>query len=758
MKIWVTILIVSLIGVSSFAKGTCSSLFAETKAAKTETASSKKQLKSIVEGVAKSIERIGRTPSEKEIAEAIGVPESAIAAFLAKKSSPDIPALIAIAKQEYPEVFKSYEARLAKKAAEYLEENFTLPTTKQLAESLEVSEKDVVTIYGGNKAIFSRISEYERKSLDKVTDALIKTYVKAARTFGRSPILEEVAAVEGSKFTVESLESLIGKDKLIADINDLFRMAEKRNPKSLKGVHNLEVYNEAKFESLMKDIKDGERLVVTVGVAGAPVNKEFLSALKTYYANQRAPLYVRPINNETTGLDPALQNERFVHVLISEIELSPDLALSNIAVTAKQKNPLTGLDDIGPRGRSLVIGATKVVTRIVPTKDNVHRPHMLMTTGALNDANVYQGGLYVSRRTDYIAEANHFMGALVIEKTSGTSSFVLDGPRKGAFHVRHIQYIPEKQGFMDLNRFYTATGVTKERIEAVNFGDTHVAHTDQVLAEKVFNFLREMMPKKVFLDDLFDGRSISHYERDKLITMAKNAEKNNLKLEEELDITVDYLRAMIEAAPKDTVFYIKDANHNNWVHRYLESGRFMYEAQNTGIGLELAPVMKSGKNPIEYYFAKKLGSKYMNRIIFLKPNESHKVGPAHRAVEMGEHGDKGANGAKGSFNSFIRGMGGSSTGHSHTSQRYNNTASNGTTSENPGHYAQGGMSNWIQGLQIVGPNGEQQILMFRHGEWYRDSSQPLQRTEEFFEDGFPFAKPNNGPTSAVQVDQYSSRR
>src|SRR5690606_19541981 len=147
--------------------------------------------------------------------------------------------------------------------------------------------------------------------------------------------------------------------------------------------------------------------------------------------------------------------------------------------------------------------------------------------------------------------------------------------------VRHIQYIPEKQGFMDLNRFFTATGVKKERILAVNFGDTHVAHTDHVLAEKVFSFLREFMPEKVFLDDLFDGRSISHYERDKLITMAKNAERDHLKLEEELEITVDYLRAMMEAAPKDTVFYIKDANHNNWVHRYLESGRFMNEAQNT---------------------------------------------------------------------------------------------------------------------------------------------------------------------------------
>jgi len=535
MKVWVTILIVSLMGVSSFAKETCSSLFAETKATKVkaEAASSKKQYNSIVSGVAKAIERLGRTPNEKEIAEAIGVHESVVDAFLAYKSSPDIPALIAIAKQTHPEVFKSYEARLARKAAEYLEENFSLPTTKELAKALDVSEKDVVAIYGGNKAIFSRISEYERKSLERVTDALIKTYVKAARTFGRSPLLEEVAAVTDSKFTVESLESLIGKDKLITDINDLFKMAEKKNPKSLRGVQNLEVYNEKAFQELMKDLKEGERLVVTVGVAGAPVNKEFLNALRTYYANKNAPLYVRPINNETSGLDPALHNERFVHVLISEIELSPDLVLSNIAVTAKQKNPLTGLDDIGQRGRSMVVGATKVVARIVPTKDNVYRPHMLMTTGSLNDSNVYQGEAYLSKRTDYIAEENHFMGALIIEKTSGTSSFVLDGPRTGAFHVRHIQYIPEKQGFMDLNRFFTSTGVTEVRIEAVNFGDTHVAHTDQVLAEKVYTFLRDIKPKKVFLEDLFDGRSVSHYERYNLITMSQNAKKKHLQTKNE---------------------------------------------------------------------------------------------------------------------------------------------------------------------------------------------------------------------------------
>lgn len=769
---WIAIIVFSSQLV--FAEGpVCSDLFMNAKAkairktsATVKAPASKKELNNITDAVAGFIEKNGKIPTEKQIAEELKVDQSVIKAFLAKKSSPDIAGIVAISKQSYPDVFAMYEAQFAKKAADYLEENHQLPKVKDLAAELKVSERDLIAIYGGNKDILSRISQYERKTLEKITDALTKAYVKAARAYGRSPTLEEVAQVDGSKFSVEALQSLIGKGRLVADINDLFKMAQAKNPKSLKGVIDLDIYNEQKFDNMMKDIKVGERLVVVVGIAGAEVNKDMLGALETYNKVQKAPLFVKPINNETSGLDTDLHEKKFVHVLISELELGPELKISNIPLTAKQINPLSGLNRVGKRGQSIIVGAPKAHVDVVATKENKYSHHMLMTTGSINDPNVYQGQQYISKRTDYIAEQDHFMGAIIIEKTSSDGDLV-GGPGHGTFHTRHIEYIPEKKGFLDLNKFYTAEGVEEVRAEAVAFGDIHAAQTEQKLLPSIQNqILQNLKPRRVFLDDLFDGNSISHYERDKVITLSQKAESGQLNFESELEFTVDYMRALIEAAPKDTIFYVKDSNHNSWVQRYLNAGQFMKEPQNTRIGLELAQVMQTGVDPLEYYFEKSLGSKYFKRIIFLKPEESIWVGPENldvpgaknRQVLMSEHGDRGANGAKGGLGSFQRAADRVGYGHTHTYQRRNGTVNYGTTSLNPLPYSVGGFSNWVHGLLMVGPNGEQQVLIYKNGEWYRDASKTLPSSDEFFQPGYPYAKPNNAPTNAVQVDQYTTKR
>lgn len=755
MGIW-GFVIVSMLSATSFAQNTCSSLFASTKTQAVRN-NNKKELNKMTDAIASLVEKRGRIPTEKEIAVAMDVPESAVTAFLSKKSSPDISSLIAIAKQDYPHIFKVFEAQLAKKAAEYLEENLSLPTTKELAQSLDVSEKDIVAIYGGNKDIFSRISEYERKTLEKVTDSLLKAYVKAGREHGRSPTLEEVASVQGSKMTIEGIEALVGKGKLISDINDLYKMAEKKNPKSLKGVVNLEIYNDQKLAALMKDLKEGERLVITTGIAGAPVNKEFLAALHTYYKHNKAPVFVKPVNNETTGLDEALLNEKFVHVLISEVELGSELKISNIPLTAKQINPLAGLNRIGKRGQSMIVGSPKMHMDMVATKDNQFRPHMLLSTGSINDANVYQGEQYISKRTDYMAENDHVMGALIIEKTSANNELV-GGSSNGSFHLRHIEYIPEKKGFMDLNNFYTANGVEKVRPEVIGFGDTHEIQSEQRLMMPLrVQVIQTLKPKEVVENDLFDGQSISHYERDKAITLSQKAERGQLNLEHELDLVIDHVRAIFAVAPLDMILSIIDANHNNWLRRYIEAGQFMREPQNTKLGLELAQAMQAGKDPIQYIFEKRLGSAFMRRIVFTNPNEARYVGPEHRKVLISEHGDRGANGAKGSMGAFQRGSDRSGFGHTHTVQRRNGAVNYGTLSKNPMPYAEGGFSNWAQAIMVVGPNGEQQVLIFKNGEFYRDPTKPI-NSEEFFEQGFPYAKPNNTPTDAVQVDQYTTKR
>ncbi len=759
LVLWLVVFLLgqSLVSSAAFASATCSKLFKTEQATETKTESikppSKKELNSMVKEIAGLIEKTGRTPTEKEIASELEVPVEAVKAFLSKKTSPDIVSMVAIAKQSYPEIFKTYEAKMAKVAADYLLKNLALPSIKELADALDVSQKDIQTIYGGNKDILNRIAEYETKALERITDALVRVYVKAAKIYGRNPTLEEMAEVENSKFTLEALEGLIGKNRLIRELSDLHKMAERKNPKSLKGVIDLEVYNDQKLAELLKDLRVGERIVVTSSIAGAPSVEGFLGALKKHAELENAPVFVRPVNNETTGLDPIFNQENFTHVMISEIGFSKELVISNIPIVAKQLNPLMGLKRLGHRGTSMIVASPKLHLEVVPTLDNVTNPHILMTTGSINHSNVYQGKRLISGRTDYIAELDHMIGAVILEKTAAQDDLV-GGPSIGTFHIRHIMYDKERQGFMDLNKFYTAQGVTKQRIAAVAFGDTHVAqHDHRLSAQTRKQIMEEFEPEVYFFHDWFDGRSISHYERDKAITLAMKAQKGQLNLKDELDSSVDYLKGVLNVAPPGTVLVIVEANHNSWLHRHLEAGQFMKEPHNTAIGLELANVMMTGRNPLEYYVEKSLGSKYARRILFLKAGEQNQIGS--NAVTMSEHGDKGANGAKGGMNSFINGTDRSAFGHSHTVIIRNYMMNIGTNGVNPAPYAQGGFSNWVQALSIIDHSGSQQLLMYKNGEWYRDKSRPLPPPEEFFEEGFPFAKPHNKPTTAEQVDQYS---
>jgi len=756
------------------AAGTCQELFdssiyntkAKIEAITTsENGVSKKTLKLMVTAVTELIAKTGRIPTVKELADQMKLDQKTVEGYLDGDSAPDIKTLISIARLDSPKVFEEYEKRYAKKAAELLKKNMKMPSVKEVADALDISQNVAQFIYGGNKDVLRRISEYERKSLDTVVDTLLKAYVRVAKEKGRSPelneFLQELNEKREDKLTLEDLKSLIGKGQLIRSIDDLFDLANKKNEKNMKKVVDLRIFNDERFKAMLKDLKEGERIVVTSAVAGAKPNADFMAALETYYQAQRASLVVMPIAMESTGLNESLINNPKIHVLLSEIEMGPDLVLSNIPLTAKQVNGLTGLYDKGNvRGQTMIIGTTKAEVAQTPVRENATSPHYLFTTGSIHDKNIYQGEKYISGRTDYMSEKDHFTGALIIEKTNSGGGLV-NLPKVGSFNFRHIEFIPEKRGFMDLNKFYTPEGVKTIRIENMALGDSHVAQADQLLMSSLRKVIQEMNPKSITLDDLFDGQSISHYERDKIVTLAQKSAKGQLSLQSELDLTLDYLKGLIAISPADTVFHIDCSNHNDWIPRYLQSGVWTKEPQNSVIGSELFNAMAKGENPLAHYFAKKLPNDILSRVVFWEDHESwwigdsqRKPGQPDRMILASEHGDKGANGAKGSFNSFVKASKRILQRHTHTYRRRNGAVNLPTLGENPVAYSQAGFSNWSQGIAISGPNGETQVLIYHDGQWYRDNDTKL--SPKFFPEGYPFAKPNTKDKGAAQVDQWSS--
>ncbi|HRK03285.1 MAG TPA: hypothetical protein PLH57_11525, partial [Oligoflexia bacterium] len=382
--------------------------------------------------------------------------------------------------------------------------------------------------------------------------------------------------------------------------------------------------------------------------------------------------------------------------------------------------------------------------------------HMLVSTGAITLPD-YHSAKYVQGRTDEKAAAVHKIGALLIEKSNGDNIFPYVGDVNGEFNLRHVEFIEESQGFYDVGRFYSAKSVEPLRPLAVVLGDIHVGSTHQRLLEAFRNQILTLKPREVILHDLMDGYSISHHERDLLITMAKKAETGELDLKAEIENVISFVNSMLAIDPQ-LLITIVHSNHNFWLYRWLQDGEYIGDAKNDRIGHLLAVIARQGKDPLETVLKYGLSDfdqatgerKYLimpvsaeARLAFTHPGESKKVGPRNRRVELALHGHAGAGGRGGSMLAFGRGNSGVARGHTHTVSRVRNDVNIGTFTHLKLGYSMDGMSNWVQALGLIGPHGEKQILVFRDGEFYADPAGAKRAPEEFFVEGYPKLIPNN---------------
>lgn len=712
--------------------------------------------------VTKFVQENKRAPTLEELAKATRIDIDMLKGYFIKTSSPKVLEIVAMAKLENPEAYKEFESAYAEEAIKYLKKNFELPTDAYMAEQFEVSTGEVRAIYGSNKGAILRMREYQGKALNQFTDKILVVYTRIAKETGRSPLIEEVA--EGLEVSVETLSKLIGKNKLVDKFEDLYELARSRSPRAFKTVQNINIFTQERLSRALTAMRDGERLVLTSAVSEAEVETGFLNALRAYNKENKAPLFIRPVNLETSGLQKELLDADFAHVIINTIKLRQDLSVHNLKLLAKMVDPLTGTKKLGP-GETRIFGHIQRRLETRASADATLETLFNMTTGAITKPN-YLGGKYLQERTGEFATERHFYGAIVLEKTSARRA--VDIPGLGRFHIRMVEYVDEVNGkklenpyFMDLNRLYYANGKTEDvRLEALMFGDLHFGATDQHAAlEAKVKLIKKLNPKRIYTEDDYDGHEINHHERDRIIAQGMLALMRANSLEEGLHYLRENLEAILEAAPTDSIVIRKRSNHPHWVERYLQGGWFMKESQNTSIGIELASAMNQGMDPIDYFLKKHMRPEIYRRVVTLKPGEP--IYEGERPVLVSMHGDKGTNGAKGSMNSFIEATPAAIYGHTHYEQIFNRITNMAAMAKYPQPYAKEGFSKALIGNSGVGPNGEIQTYRYDHisGEYFRDASKSLDTPEKFFAPGFPFAIPTNDPTSrneapAGAMDQY----
>lgn len=634
---------------------------------------------------------------------------------------------------------KAEQARL-KEAGKFLRTNLRTPDTDA---SELIANSDLGEVI--RPLTVKEIVAADPQSAEVARNKILNAYVAVTKSLGRTAEPRELA--EALELKVEELDRLMGPGSLYQDMRALRDAAMKKKPKAFDRVIDTTIFTAERTENLVKAIKDRSRLIVTTAVAGSPVNKDFLASLLRAAKEMDAEILIFPSNMQTSGLDPILLDTPGVHIITNSIQLTPNLALNNIKITAKQINPLMGLNRLGPRGQSQIVGSPKLHSRTVPTIDNEINPHFLMTTGAVTDP-IYNGKLYIQERTNAIAAQDHVMGALILEKTQGSIETALPGDPglSGFFHFRHVEYVPKMKGFTDINKFYRADGVVNSDILALALPDVHVGVTDPNFVQSLRTIIKTLRPRRIALHDLFNGHSVSHHERSKLINNAMKYKQGTLDLEAELKSVVVFLNSVLSMDPKLELRIVL-SNHDLWLNRWLNDGAFMNEPHNRAIGLELAAAMVRGESPLEYAL-NKYGLEYPKRVVLLQSGSWKEAG-----VEMGQHGHVGANGAKGSLNSMAIATDRSVFGHTHTNQRTRHSVNIGTATELRQDYNRDGASSWSHSFAAISSNGEIQVFVLRFGEWWRTSAPD---SKHFFVRDFPVVEPNNDPSIGQQVDQYSN--
>jgi hypothetical protein len=528
------------------------------------------------------------------------------------------------------------------------------------------------------------------KKIDKKAK-IVKAYAELNHKLNRSPKMDEIAA---KGFTKDSIKHYF------SSLSKLDEEARKVHADMFFDVEIEDIYTEKAIKDFRKLIKKHKRFIITTAVTGCQVDQKFYASIKTYCKQKDALMLVMvasdPAHVKSKGgygtIDDSLSSEAIV---LEDTKLNSNIFLSTIKLSAKHVDPTTGLDRIGQRAGTFVFASPKQRLSLVATS-NEKLPHALMTTGAVTTSN-YITDMYMSERTAYIANADHVMGAIIVEIVDDSS-----------YHYRQIQ--ASKDGsFADLGVRYSESGSKVEAPAVIVFGDWHSGSTDPLVKKASKEMLVQLKPKRIIGHDMLDGLSINHHEEHNKLSKAVRFNKNMPTLEQELTglrDDIDWLTSFV-----DELVVVK-SNHDEFLSKhYLQKAKYADDPQNHYFSLDLAKAMMEGQDPLKFAL-EKLGLKNKHKVKWLQRDEDFKIAD----VQLGAHGDKGPNGSRGSLANMRRAYSNSVTGHTHTPGILNGAFSVGTSSYLKLNYNEG-PSSWLQTHCIVYADGTRQLINMIDGQW-----------------------------------------
>ena len=528
-----------------------------------------------------------------------------------------------------------------------------------------------------------------------------QVFTEEKKNLTKSIVLQQFRSYILEKQEVPSLKEFkkycsVDVGTFYKDITTLMHDTYKKFPELEEATLNETIYTE-EYDSEVEDIiENNNKFVITTAVAGKNIDETFYNSLKNYAERNNAQILILPCQDTASRrslhkwvLDPKLR--QLGHVLFGSKKINDNLTIWNIKTSAKQIRPTSGLSRMVQKlDASIIIASPKQYLEYVPTTPD-RIPHAVMTTGAITEDD-YSSDYYMSHRLSKIAEIDHKLGAVVVEKVNDKK-----------FNFRHVE-ASDKKTFTDMGVEYLPDGSIKEMKNSVMvLGDAHGSLDMEILYNTLYKCMDKLDVREVILHDVFNASSVSPHEVGKIALQSAKAIKGISCLEKEGYALKQYLEGIGNKVDKVTIV---KSNHDVHLDRYLIEGRFMYSPEDFYVGCALAMKVVEGEDPLKYLMETWIGLDVHN-IRWLSLDESYKV----YNVELGQHGALGANGARGNKNTFDMCLGKCVVGHSHTAGIMRDVFVVGIACNKDQGYNKG-FSSWTHTSCVVYENGTRQLINF----------------------------------------------
>ena len=440
--------------------------------------------------------------------------------------------------------------------------------------------------------------------------------------------------------------------------------------------------------------------VITTAVADSSPHIGFLSALDTYSIEHDVQVVIMPcesttnsFENKTAVFASVFHDPKYMFVS-KDTFLNNNISLCSVQVSAKQIRPITGLSRIGNREGSFVFASTKQFLEFVPSGNKRGTNYSIMTTGACTLPQYYTD-TFVSKRLSYIAEKDHTIGAIIVEIENDS-----------VFHFRQVQADIDG-AFIDMGIQYNPDGTTEKVSTNLVMGDLHGFNIDGHALNAVCEVTKGMNIDRIFLHDTFDGYSVNHH----VSTIAEKAHRavtDQSSLVWELRKTSEIV-SLIDEQLKPKEMVIVKSNHDEFLTRYLQEGRYVSDPINHYASILIARALFENKDVLSYGF-EVVGNPPPAHWTFLSRDSSYKIAD----VECGSHGDLGLNGSKPSLVTLEKVYGNCIIGHAHTAAIHRGVFRVGTMSKLDLGYNRGPTS-WTHTCCLIYENGHRQLINVING-------------------------------------------